>query len=93
MFKNGVEYIVRGHHRKLNLSLASAGEMKRLVNSRKSLMLLMIKQNNDMEQESFVVCDVKLKVEFFDVFNQYGDMFQESKGLPPKRGIQHEIQL
>ena len=53
----------------------------------------MIKQKNDVEHESFAGCDVKLKVELVDVVNQYGDMFQEPKVLPPKRGIQHEIQL
>ena len=62
--------------------------MKQLVNSSKSLVLLMITQKNDMEQESFVGCDAKMKAEFIDVVNQYGDMFQETKGLPPKRGIQ-----
>jgi len=46
-----------------------------------------------MEHESFAHCDVKLKSELVDVVNQYGDVFQEPKGLPPKRGIQHEIQL
>ena len=25
--------------------------------------------------------------------SQHGEMFQEPSGLPPKRGIQHEIQL
>ena len=25
--------------------------------------------------------------------SQHGEMFQEPKGFPPKRGIQHEIQL
>jgi len=53
----------------------------------------MIKQKNDTKHESFAGCDVKLKVELVDVVNQYGYMFQEPKGLPPKRGIQHEIQL
>ena len=50
-------------------------------------MLLLIKQKNDMEHESFVGYDVKLKDDFFDVVNQYGDMFQEPKALLPKRGI------
>ena len=53
----------------------------------------MIKQKNESEQESFASCDVKLKDELVDVVNQYGDVFQEQKGLPPKGGIQHEIQL
>ena len=34
-----------------------------------------------------------MKSELVDVVNQYDEMFQEPKGLPPKRGIQHEIQL
>ena len=53
----------------------------------------MIKHKNDTEHESFAGCDVKLKYELVDVVNQYGDMSQEPKGLPPKRGIQHEIKL
>ena len=53
----------------------------------------MIKQNNDAECKSFVGCDVKLKVELVDVVNKYGDMFQEQKGFPTKRGIHIEIQL
>ena len=93
LFKYGVEYIVRSHRRKLNLYLASAGKMKRLVNSNKSLVLLMIKQKKETEHGSFAVCDVNLKFELVDVVNQYGDMFQKPKGLPPKRGIQHDIHL
>ena len=30
--KDGVEYIVRAHRKKMNLSLVSVGQMKRLVN-------------------------------------------------------------
>lgn len=56
-------------------------------------MLLMIKQKKEIEHGSFAVCDVKLKSELVDVVNQYQDMFQEPNGLPPKRGIQNEIQL
>ena len=43
IFKNGVEYIVRDHNKKTNLSLVNARQMKRLVSSSKNLMLLMIK--------------------------------------------------
>jgi hypothetical protein len=34
-----------------------------------------------------------LKSDLYEVVNQYDEMFQEPKGLPQKRGIQHEIQL
>lgn len=53
----------------------------------------MIKKNNDINYESFEICDDKLKSDLFDVVSKHGEMFQEPKGLPPKRGIQHEIQL
>jgi hypothetical protein len=34
-----------------------------------------------------------LKSDLYEVVNQYDDMFQEPKGLPPERAIQHETQL
>ena len=53
----------------------------------------MVKQKNDVENESFEGCDSRLKSDLVEVVNQYDEMFQEPKGLPPKRGIQHEIHL
>eukprot|EP00253_Pinus_taeda_P029197 PITA_29197 len=38
--KDGVEYIVRAHQNKINVSLVSVGQMKRLVNSSKGCMLM-----------------------------------------------------
>lgn len=32
LFKDGVEYIVRAHRKKLNISVVNAGKAKRLVN-------------------------------------------------------------
>ena len=77
----------------MNLSIINAGQMKRLVNAIKNFVLLMIKPKNDVENEAFEGCDSKLKSSLFEVVNQYDDMFKEPKGLPSKRGIQHEIQL
>jgi hypothetical protein len=93
LFKNGVEYIVRAHTKKMNLSLVNAGQMKRLVNASKNFVLLMIKPKDNVEKEVFQGCDEKLKSDLYEVVNQYDEMFQEPKGLPPRRGIQHEIQL
>jgi len=67
--------------------------MKRLVNSSKNFVLLMIKPRNDVDNEAFKGCGSNFKSKLVDVVNQYDEVFQESKGLPPKRGIQHEIQL
>jgi hypothetical protein len=93
LFKNGVEYIVRAHTKKMNLSLVNAGQMKRLVNASRNFVLLMIKPKDDIENEAFQGCDTKLKSDLYEVVNPYNEMFKEPKGLPPKRGIQHEIQL
>jgi hypothetical protein len=92
-FKDGFEYIVRAHTKKMNLSLINAGQMKRLVNASKNFVLLMIKPKEDIENEAFQGCDTKLKSDLFEVVTQYDEMFKEPKGLPPKRGVQHEIQL
>jgi hypothetical protein len=93
LFKNGVEYIVRAHTKKMNLSLVNVGQMKRLVNASNNFVLLMIKPKDDIENESFQGCDTKLKSDLYEVVNQYDEMFKEPKGLPSKRGVQHEIQL
>ena len=85
LFKDGVEYIVRTHSKKLNLSLVNARQMKRLVNSSKNFVILMIKPKNDVDNEDFKGCDSNLKFELVDLVNQYDEMFQEPKGLPPKR--------
>lgn len=47
--KNGMEYTVRAHCKKMNISLVNAGQMKRLVNTSKHFVLLMIKKNNDID--------------------------------------------
>lgn len=46
LFKDGVEYIVRDHSKKLNVSLVNVGQMKRLANSRKNICA-----SNDQTQE------------------------------------------
>ena len=82
---------MRAHRKKLNLSLVNVGKMKRLVNSSKNFMLFMIKPKNDFDYEAFQGCDPKLKSDLIELVNQNNEMFQEAKGLPPKRGIQREI--
>jgi hypothetical protein len=49
LFKNEVEYIVRAHTKKMNLSLTNVGQMKRLVNPSKNLVVLMTKPKENDE--------------------------------------------
>ena len=93
VFKDGIEYIIHAHHMETSLSLIFAGEMKRLMNVSKNFVLLMIKAKDIVESEAFSGCYSKIKHELVEVVNTYDKIFQELEGLPPKRGIQHEIQL
>lgn len=93
LYKDKIEYIVRAHKTKTNLALINAGQMKRLVNSSKNFVLMIVKAKEDEKSEAFKGCDPKHKSEMVKVISAYDDLFQEPKGLPPKREIQHEIQL
>eukprot|EP00253_Pinus_taeda_P010474 PITA_10474 len=93
LFKDGKEFIVRAHRKKTNIAMVNAGQVKRLVNSSKNFVLLMIKPKVDVNHESFDNCDPKLKSDLYYVVDLYHEMFQEPTGLPPKREIQHEIHL
>ena len=77
-----MDYIVRAHCKKLNISLVNEWQMKRLVNASKNFVLLMIKKKYDVEYEYFEGCDEKIKSDLFDVVNHHGEMFQEPSGLP-----------
>ena len=43
LFKDKIEYIVRAHKIKTNMALANAGQMKRLVNSSKNFVFMIVK--------------------------------------------------
>lgn len=66
---------MRAHSKKLNVSLVNVGQMKRLVNSSKYFVLLMIKPKNDVDNEASQGCDSRLKSQLVDVVNQYDEMF------------------
>ena len=91
--KDGIEYIIRAHRMKTNLSLVSTNQMKRLVNASKNFVLMIVKAKYVEQTESFKGCDPKHKMDFIKVVCYYDILFQEPKGLPPKREIQHEFHL
>ena len=53
LFKNGIEYIVRAHNKKLNASLVNVGQMKRIVNASQNFALFMIKRGGVEESKTF----------------------------------------
>jgi hypothetical protein len=91
--KGGVEYIVRAHNMRVNTTLVSAGEMKRLIIANKRYVLMVIKEKDVRTSNAFQGCDPSHKKELIDIVSKYDDIFKEPDGLPPKREIQHEIHL
>ena len=75
LFKNGVEYIVRAHTKKMNLSLTNARQMKRLFNASKNLVFFIIKPKDNDEEEVFQGCDEKLQSDLYEVDNENVEMF------------------
>ena len=51
-FKNGIEYTVKAHSKKMDLSLIHARKMKRIVNASQNFALLMFK-HEDVMNEAF----------------------------------------
>ena len=78
---------------KNNLSLVSAGQMKRLVNASKYFVLIAIKLKENGVQNALVGCDLSHKNAFLELDSNYDDMFYETKGFPPKIEIEHDIYL
>ena len=93
LFKDGVEYVVRAHTKKMNLSIINAGQMKRIVNVSQNFALLMIKHECVEESKDFQGNDSSLKSDFIVVSNSCDKMFQNSNMFPPKRGKQNEVNL
>ena len=84
---------MRAHKLKDNYSLINLGQMKRIVNSSKKFLLMVIKANDPEKSNAFEGCDSKQKVDLIKVVSEYDVLFQEPKGLPPKREIVHDIYL
>lgn len=75
LFKNGIKYIVKSNHKKLNLSLVNAGQMKMFVNASHNFSLLMIKHKDVDESEAFQECDARLKSDLVEIVNTCDKMF------------------
>ena len=67
--------------------------MKRIVNSSKKFLLMVVKAKDPKKSNAFEGYDFKHKVDLVKVVSEYNVLFQEPKGLPPKREIVHDIYL
>jgi len=54
---------------------------------------MVVKQKSPDKTNVFEGCDAKHKDDLVKVASEYGILFQEPKGLPPKREIVHDFHL
>ncbi len=88
-----MEYIVRAHQLKNKHTLINLGKMKRIVNSCKKILLMVVKEKTPDKTNAFEGCDAKLEADLEKVVSEYDILFQEPKGLPLKRELVHDIHL
>jgi hypothetical protein len=91
--KGGIEYIVRAHNMRVNMTLVSGGKMKRLITTNKIYVLMVVKEKYVGKSDAFQGCDPSHKKELIDIVSKYDDIFHKPDGLPHKREIQYEIHL
>jgi hypothetical protein len=73
--KGGVEYIVRAHNMKVNTTLVSAGQMKRLINTNKRYVLMVVREKDVGISNTFQLCDPSHKEELIDIVSNQDDVF------------------
>ena len=74
LFKDGIEYIVRVHKKKMIFPLIHAGEKKRIVNASQNSALLMFK-HSDVLNETFQEDASNEQYDFIKVSNICNNMF------------------
>jgi hypothetical protein len=67
--------------------------MKRLMNASKHFFVMIVKQKEEFITDALSGCDPDHKQELVKIIYNYDELFQEPKGLPPKREVEHEIYL
>jgi hypothetical protein len=73
--KGGVEYIVRAHSMRVNTTLVSAGKMKRLINTNKRYVLMVVREKYVGTSDPFQGSDPSHKKELIDIISKYDDIF------------------
>eukprot|EP00253_Pinus_taeda_P027976 PITA_27976 len=93
LVKDEIEYFVRAHKLKNNYTLINSGHMKKMINSCKQFLLMVVKEKKPDKTNVFEGCNAKQQVDLEKVVSKYDILFQEPKGLPPKKEIVRDIIL
>ena len=67
--------------------------MKRIVNSYKQFLLMVLKEKKPDKTNVFEGFHAKQQADLEKFVSEYDIVFEESKGLPPKKEIVHDINL
>jgi hypothetical protein len=73
--KGGVKYIVRAHSMRVNTTLVSERKMKRLINTNKRYVLMVVREKDGRTSDAFQGCDPSHKKELIDIVSKYDDIF------------------
>jgi hypothetical protein len=73
--KGGVEYIVRAHIMRVNTTLVSVVQMKRLININSRYVLMVVREKDVGTSDAFQGCDPSHKKELIDIVSKYHDIF------------------
>jgi hypothetical protein len=78
---------------KFDITIVSAGQIKRLINTNKKCVLVVVREKYVETSDAFQGCDPSHKDEVIDVISNYDEIFRDPSGFPLKREIQHGIHL
>lgn len=71
-----MEYIIRSHCAKISSILVSVSKMKRLINSSKGCMLMVVREKDVETPEAFQGFDPTHKKELYEIVSNYDGIFQ-----------------
>jgi hypothetical protein len=98
LIKDGKPFIINAHKVKSNISLVSANQVKKLINSSRKFVSLFLREN-PLGDESIKVkaymegCTKEKKHQVEELLLIYREVFQEPKWLPCKREVELNIEL
>jgi hypothetical protein len=98
LIKDGKSFINNAHKFKSNILLVSANQAKNLNSSSKKYVFISLRETQSGDESvrvkaSLEVCTKNYKTKLEESSHAYIGVFQETKGLPPKWEVEHEIQL
>eukprot|EP00253_Pinus_taeda_P020842 PITA_20842 len=93
LVKDGIKYFVRAHKLKNNYTLINSGQMKIMINLCKQFLLMVVKKKTLDKTNVFEGYNANQQADIEKIVSKYDVLFQEPKGMPPKKGIVHDIIL